>query len=104
MTIDIVIVLVIALVAVILFATEKLRIDAVALLVLSSRALTGLVDTGEALSGFSHATTITVAAMFVLAAGRQNSGAVSGIGNLLSSTKSLRQFYNIIIGHIDDNP
>lgn len=96
MTIDIVIVLVIALVAVILFATEKLRIDAVALLVLSSLALTGLVDTGEALSGFSNAATITVAAMFVLAAGLQNSGALSGIGNLLSSAKSPLQFLIIL--------
>ncbi len=88
MTLEIVVVLVIALVAIVLFATEKLRIDAVALLVLTSLALTGLVDTGAALSGFSNPATITVAAMFVLAAGLQNSGALSGIGNLLSSAKS----------------
>ncbi|NYT60222.1 SLC13 family permease [Alcaligenaceae bacterium] len=96
MTLDIVVVIVIALVAIILFATEKLRIDAVALLVLSSLALTGLVDTGAALSGFSNAATITVAAMFVLAAGLQNSGALSGIGNLLSSAKSPLQFLLIL--------
>ncbi|MCC2595825.1 SLC13 family permease [Pusillimonas sp. MFBS29] len=92
MTLEIVVVLVIALVAIVLFATEKLRIDAVALLVLTSLALTGLVDTGAALSGFSNPATITVAAMFVLAAGLQNSGALSGIGNLLSSAKSPVQF------------
>src|SRR5690606_21499088 len=96
MTADIVVVLVIALVAVILFATEKLRIDAVALLVLSSLALTGLVDAGAALGGFSNAAAIAVAAMFVLAAGLQNSGALSGIGNLLGQAKSPVQFLIIL--------
>ena len=68
MTIEIALVLGIALVAVVLFATEKLRIDAVALLVLSGLAILGLVNPGEALSGFSNQATITVAAMFILAA------------------------------------
>ncbi len=96
MTIDIAVALSIALVAVILFATEKLRIDAVALLVLTGLAVSGLVDPGQALSGFSNAATITVAAMFVLAAGLQNSGALSGIGNLLGRARSPLQFLIIL--------
>lgn len=96
MTLEIATVLSIALVAVILFATEKLRMDAVALLVLTSLAVTGLIDTGQALSGFSNAATITVAAMFVLAAGLQNSGALSGIGGLLGRAKSPLQFLVIL--------
>ncbi|MGE4336996.1 MAG: SLC13 family permease [Pigmentiphaga sp.] len=92
MTIEIALVLGIALVAVALFATEKLRMDAVALLVLASLAVVGLVDVGQALSGFSNPATITVAAMFVLAAGLQNSGALSGIGSLLGRAKSPLQF------------
>ncbi len=96
MTIDILMVLAIALVAVVLFATEKLRIDAVALLVLTSLVVSGLVDPGQALSGFSNAATITVAAMFVLAAGLQNSGALSGIGNLLGRARSPFQFLVIL--------
>ena len=88
MTLDIALVLGITLVAIVLFATEKLRIDAVALLVLSSLAALGLVSPGEALSGFSNQATITVAAMFILAAGLQNSGALSGVGYLLSQAKS----------------
>jgi len=96
MTIEIIIVLSIAFGAVVLFATEKLRIDAIALLVLTTLALTGLIDTGQALSGFSNAATITVAAMFVLAAGLQNSGALSGIGNLLGSARSPTQFLIIL--------
>src|SRR5690606_28308979 len=40
--------------------------------------------------------TVTVAAMFVLAAGLQNSGALSGIGNLLARAKSPLQFLVIL--------
>lgn len=96
MTVEIALVLLIALAAVLLFATEKLRIDAVALLVLTSLVVTGLVDPGQALSGFSNSATITVAAMFVLAAGLQNSGALSGVGNLLGRAKSPVQFLVIL--------
>src|SRR5690554_2439797 len=92
MTFEIATVLSIALVAVALFATEKLPMDIVALLVLTALALNGLVDGGAALSGFSNPATITVASMFVLAAGLQNSGALSGIGNLLGKAKSPFQF------------
>lgn len=96
MTLEIITVLFIAVLAVALFATEKLPMDAIALLVLSALAVTGLVDAGQALSGFSNPATITVAAMFVLAAGLQNSGALSGIGNLLGRAKSPLQFLLIL--------
>src|SRR5690606_9432918 len=51
-----------------------------------------LVDGGAALSGFSNPATITVASMFVLAAGLQNSGALSGIGSMLAKANSPFQF------------
>ena len=98
MTIEIALVLGIALVAVLLFATEKLRIDAVALLVLSGLAILALVNPEQALSGFSNQATITVAAMFVLAAGLQNSGALSGIGRLLSQARSPFLFLLTLFG------
>lgn len=98
MTLEITLVLGIALIAIILFATEKLRIDAVALLVLSSLAIPGLVTPGEALSGFSNQATITVGAMFILAAGLQNSGALSGIGHLLGQAKSPFLFLLVLFG------
>src|SRR5690554_7463577 len=98
MTIEIALVLGIALVAVLLFATEKLRIDAVALLVLSGLAILALVNPEQALSGFSNQATITVAAMFVLAAGLQNSGALSGIGRLLGQARSPFLFLLTLFG------
>ncbi|GGI99793.1 SLC13 family permease [Halopseudomonas pertucinogena] len=98
MTIEIALVLGIAGVAILLFATEKLRIDAVALLVLSGLAILGLVSPGQALSGFSNQATVTVAAMFILAAGLQNSGALSGIGRLLGNARSPFLFLLILFG------
>ncbi|RDE07735.1 SLC13 family permease [Pelagibacterium lacus] len=98
MTVEIVLVLGIALFAIVLFATERLRIDAVALLVLSALAILGLVSSDEALSGFSNQATITVAAMFILAAGLQNSGALSGIGHLLGQAKSPLTFLLLLFG------
>ncbi len=98
MSLDIALVLAITLGAVVLFATEKMRMDAVALLVLASLALLGLVSTNEAVSGFSSHATITVAAMFVLAAGLQNSGALAGIGWLFSRVKSPTLFLLTLFG------
>jgi di/tricarboxylate transporter len=70
-----------------LFVTEKLRVDVVALLALASLLVLGLVSPREALSGFSSQATITVAAMFVLSAGLQRSGALQGVGDLLAKIR-----------------
>lgn len=96
MTTEIAVVLGLALIAIVLFATEKLRIDAIALLVLSTLAVLGLVTPEQAVGGFSNPATVTVAAMFVLAAGLQNSGALSGIGDLLSKARSPFQFLLVL--------
>ncbi len=74
--------------AVALFVTEKLPVDVVALLVLSSLLVLGLVTPREALSGFSSQATITVAAMFVLSAGLQRSGALLAVGGALAKIRS----------------
>lgn len=73
--------------AVYLFTTEKLPVDLVALLVLASLLVLGLVTPSEALSGFSSEATITVAAMFVLSAGLQASGALHSLGRLLAKVR-----------------
>jgi di/tricarboxylate transporter len=60
--------------AMLLFASEKLRIDLVALIVLGTLVVLGIVSPSEALSGFSNEATITVAAMFALSLGIERSG------------------------------
>ncbi|MEO8742356.1 MAG: SLC13 family permease [Lysobacteraceae bacterium] len=55
--------------AMILFASEKVRIDIVALIVLALLLVLGILDIKQAFSGFSNEATITVAAMFALSLG-----------------------------------
>jgi len=71
---DIVLCLLILGVSVILFATEILRMDLVALLVMCALAITGVVTPAEALAGFSNEAVITVWAMFILSEGLTRSG------------------------------
>ena len=80
MTVQITIVFLILLTAVFLFITEKLRMDLVALLVLGSLALTGLVSPVEALSGFSSPAVVTVWAMFIISGGLSMTGVAHILG------------------------
>ncbi len=70
--------------AIALFASEKVRIDLVALIVLVLLASLGLVSPNDALAGFSNEATITVAAMFALSLGIERSGALEPLGRVLS--------------------
>lgn len=90
MTVEILLVLLVTGGAVWLFVTEKFRADLVALMVLGVLVVIGLfqhlvswirpekwITPEEGISGFSNPATITVAAMFVLSAGLQKTGAVA---------------------------
>jgi len=67
-----------------LFASEKLRIDLVALMVLCALLVLGIITPAEGLSGFSNEATITVAAMFALSLGIDRAGALEPLMRLLS--------------------
>ena len=60
MTGDIALVLGILAISLILFVSEIIRMDLVALLVLGALAITGLVTPDEAFAGFSNSAVITV--------------------------------------------
>lgn len=83
MTIQIYIVFGILLFAIILFITEWVRMDVVALLVLGSLAVTGLVTPAEALSGFSSPAVVTVWAVLILSGALARTGVASLIGQRL---------------------
>jgi di/tricarboxylate transporter len=83
MTFEAILVLAILVGAVALFVSEKYPIDFVALLVLGTLLLFGLITPQEGISGFSNPATITVGAMFVLSAGLQKSGATAAVGRLM---------------------
>ena len=84
MTLAIGLVLAILLVALVLFVTEWVRMDLVALLVLSALALGGLVTPAEAFSGFSNPAVITVWAMFIMSEGLSRTGIAEGIGRRIA--------------------
>ena len=66
-----------------LFVSEKYPLDIVAMLGLGVLLLLGLVTVQEGFSGFSNPATLTVAAMFVLSAGLQRTGATTAVGRLM---------------------
>ncbi len=72
-----------AVVAVVLFASGRLRLDLVALLILVGLALSGLVTPAEAVSGFANPATVTVLAMLILAAGLTRTGAMQVVGRVI---------------------
>lgn len=67
-------------VAMVLFVTEVISADLVAMLTLSALAVTGLVTADEALSGFSSSAVVTTWAVFVLSAGLARTGVASWLG------------------------
>ncbi|UCD97566.1 MAG: SLC13 family permease [Chloroflexota bacterium] len=81
MTFDIATVFIITALAVILFITERVRVDLVALLVMASLALTDILTPAETLSGFSNAAVVTVWAVLILSAGLARTGVAGSIGH-----------------------
>ncbi len=77
---EITIVLVILFLAVVLFATEVLAIDLIAILMLLGLTLTGVLSVKEGLSGFSDPAVITIAGFFVISSALFNTGVVEAIG------------------------
>lgn len=84
MTYEIAIVLGIIVLAVILFVTERLSIDTVAILTMVLFMLSGILAPAEGFAGFSNPATITVAAMFAISSAIFKSGALSSVGVVLT--------------------
>lgn len=91
MTVESAFVLLIGLLATTLFVTERLRVDVVAMLVMVSFISAGIISPEQGISGFSNPATVTVAAMFVLAAALEKTGALDSVAALIMrlSGKSL---------------
>ncbi|MCB0782529.1 MAG: anion permease, partial [Flavobacteriales bacterium] len=71
--------------AIILFITEKLSIDLVALLIVAVLVLTGVISPQDGVAGFSNSATLTVAFMFVLSAALLRTGALATLGPRLGA-------------------
>jgi len=78
-------VLALCVVSVVLFATEWLPYDLVALGLLVLLGVSGVLTPKEALAGFANPAVITVGAMFVLAAGVLRTGALTAVERRLAA-------------------
>lgn len=85
MTFEIALVFAVAIVAVILFATEKLSVDVVAIVVMAILLTSGIITPDQGISGFSNKATITVGAMFIISAALFKTGAVSYLGKITTN-------------------
>lgn len=69
--------------AVVLFASDRVRLDLVALLVLLSLLLSGILTVGQALDGFSQSAVLMVAGLFVVGEGLVKTGIAHRLGQWL---------------------
>jgi di/tricarboxylate transporter len=77
---EITLVLVILGIAIVLFATERIRVDVISMMVLLSLILTGLLTVEEAFSGFSSPAVITVWAIYIVSEGLFITGVADYLG------------------------
>lgn len=85
---DIILVCIIIVITFVLFASDKFRIDFVAILLMATLMVIGqfrpnFANYKEAISGFSNTATVTIAAMFVLSAGLIKTGAIDLLSHRL---------------------
>jgi di/tricarboxylate transporter len=80
MTLEMWVALGILIAAIILFVTEWLRVDVVAIAVMVSLMLTGLLTAQEAIAGFSNPAVLTIAALFIVGGGVMQTGLAAAIG------------------------
>jgi di/tricarboxylate transporter len=80
---DLVIVLILLVAAIVMFAINKPRMDAVALIMLTALPFTGVLTMGEALAGFSDPNIVLIAALFVIGEGLVRTGVAQRLGDWL---------------------
>ncbi|XZE22547.1 SLC13 family permease [Pirellulaceae bacterium SH449] len=97
MSLELVLVLLVLLVAVVMFTIDKPRMDFVALLVICTLPLTGVIEIKEALIGFSDPNVVLIAAMFVIGEGLVRTGVARQIGDWLVATAGTSQNRLIVL-------
>ena len=97
MTTDSIIIFVILGAALVLFISEKIRVDLVALMVLVALTLTGLITPEEAFSGFASPAVITVWAVFIISGGLTRSGVADVIARFILQLAGNHQIRLVVL-------
>ncbi|HQR09076.1 MAG TPA: SLC13 family permease, partial [Gemmatales bacterium] len=86
MTIELGMVLGLLAVAILMFAINKPRMDAVGLIMLTALPFTGVITMGQSLAGFSDSNIVLIAALFVIGDGLVRTGVARNLGDWLNKT------------------
>jgi len=97
MTTEMIIVFGVIILAIILFATEKIPVDLTAIIVMGILLLSRIITPEEGLSGFSNTATITVGAMFIVSAALKKTGAVNFLGIISSRIFKINFWFGLIV-------
>jgi di/tricarboxylate transporter len=92
MTIQIAIVLTLLFVALVLFSTERIPIEVVAILLVMTLVLTRTLTAAEAFAGFGNDIVITIAGLFILTGGLARTGVIDLVGRRLHRTAGESEF------------
>ncbi|MCB0162805.1 MAG: SLC13 family permease [Anaerolineae bacterium] len=84
-------------ITIVVFISDKLRVDIVALLSLLALVLTGMITTDQALAGFSNSTVIMIAGLFVVGAGLFRTGVADWISGRLLDLAGSSQTRLIVV-------
>ncbi|KQL33465.1 SLC13 family permease [Psychrobacillus sp. FJAT-21963] len=86
-------------ISIVLFISNRIRADLVALLALLAFVITGVLEPTEALAGFSNSVVIMIAGLFVVGAGLLSTGLAHTAGNLLLrlSGKSEKKLFVLLL-------
>jgi len=96
-TVDAWIVLAILTMAIVLFITEWIRLDVVALGVVGLLMLSGILTTEEALSGFSNGAVLTITALFIVGGGVMQTGVADQIGRRILAVAGTNDVRLIVV-------
>ncbi len=84
-------------VTILLFVSDKLRLDLVAVLSLLTLLLTGILTVPEALAGFSASIVMIIACLFIVGTALFNTGVASSVGRWLGATAGTSEVRVIVL-------
>jgi di/tricarboxylate transporter len=97
MATEIIIVIAILVVVIVFLVTEWLPLEVMALLVLGTLAVTGIVSSKEALAGFSNPAVVTIWAVFILSGGLTRTGIANILGRQLLKVAGSKEWLLVAI-------
>src|ERR671911_1490370 len=93
MTSQIAILLILMVVALVLFSTERIPIEFLSLLLVMALVLTGTLTASEAFAGFGNDIVITIAGLFILTGGLARTGVIDEVGRRLHRAAGDSEFW-----------